>query len=235
MTPTPVVFPPPRFGEPELICPYFSDIQPGYNWNGIIIGVSVQDDLESVLEQIGRYEMVLPVEGALANSIGYKWRDSREEGIVRQAPAQIDVCFQDSKVVVLDMTWFYQPAFYINDLAESIGEPDIITWSLSENLRLAFWFELGIAGEIFVQRGDSASFGQLTRIIYFPPQSVEGYDGRWTFNLTRTQPFVPSDPSIPSEQNPFDFNAMIATITAEPSRTPTPTFAPQAVEATATP
>jgi hypothetical protein len=73
------------------------------------------------------------------------------------------------------------------------------------------------------------------RIIYFPPQSAEGYEGRWPFNLTRTQPFVPSDPSIPSEQNPFDFEAMIATITAEPSRTPTPTFDPQAVEATATP
>jgi hypothetical protein len=97
LTPTPVVFPPPnQSAYPELICPYFVEAQSGYTWRGITIGESVQDDLESVLEQIGRYEMVLSVEGALANSIGYRWRDSREEGIVRHAPAQIDVCFQDS-------------------------------------------------------------------------------------------------------------------------------------------
>jgi hypothetical protein len=116
-----------------------------------------------------------------------------------------------------------------------LGEPDIVTWSSVENNRTAFWFEKGIAANVFVHRGDAASFGRIGSVIYFPPQSAEGYEGRWPFNLTRTQPFVPSDPSIPSEQNPFDFEAMIATITAEPSRTPTPTFDPQAVEATATP
>ena len=71
VTPTPVVFPPPRFGEPELICPYFRDVQSGPGWNGIIIGRSTQDDLENVLEQLGEYEIALPVEGTLANSIGY--------------------------------------------------------------------------------------------------------------------------------------------------------------------
>jgi hypothetical protein len=49
------------------------------------------------------------------------------------------------------------------------------------------------------------------------------------------QPFYPVDPSIPNERNPFDFNAMIATITAEPSRTPTPTFIPMPVMVTETP
>jgi len=63
LTPTPVMFPPPHFARPELICPYFPDIQPGYSWHNLIIGVSTQKDLESILEQFGTYEIVLPYEG----------------------------------------------------------------------------------------------------------------------------------------------------------------------------
>lgn len=221
VTPTAVIFPAPRFGEPELICPYFHDLQVGYSWHGIRIGESSQEDLENVLEEFGYYDLVLPVEGNLSNAIGYRWGESQENAIARQAPAQIDVCFQDSKIVVLDVSWSYQEAFYIADLLAIFGEADTVTWSLTESSRLVFWFDLGIAGEIFVHRGDGASFGRISRIIYFPPQSNIGYESRWPFNLTRIEPFVPTDPSIPSEQNPFDFEAIFATITAEPSRSPT--------------
>ena len=69
-------------------------------------------------------------------------------------------------------------------------------------------------------------------MIHFPAQSSEGFEGRWPFTVTRMEPFNPVDPSIPNEQNPFDFDAIIATITAEPSRTATPTVV---AEATRTP
>jgi hypothetical protein len=42
------------------------------------------------------------------------------------------------------------------------------------------------------------------------------------------------DPPPSDEQNPFDFDSMIAAITAEPSRTPTPTFGPPPPTATPT-
>lgn len=234
VTPSPVIFPPPQFGHPELICPYFQNVQAGYSWHDITIGVSTQADLERFLRQFGEYELVFPDEGVLANSIGYRWRQSSARGRTQQAPLSLDICIQDGHIVVLDMTWFYQPAFYINDVVALHGAPDVVTWSLVENNRTVFWFEIGVAANVFVQRGDAASFGLITRMIYFPPQSSDGYENRWPFNLTRTEPFHPIDPSIPSEQNPFDFDMMIATITAEPSRTPTPTFTPMPVS-TSTP
>lgn len=221
ITPTSVIFPPPQFGEPELICPYFREVESGFDWRGITIGMNTQDDLESLLEQLGRYELVLPIEGTLSNSIGYRWQDSRDKGILQQAPAQLDICVQDKKIVVLDMTWFYQSPLYIDDLLASLGEPDIVTWSTMESSRIAFWFEFGVAIDVFVQSGDAESFGLVTRVIYFPTQSKEGYESKWPFNITRKEPFNSSDPSIPNERNPFDFDSIIATVTAEPTRTPT--------------
>jgi len=117
----------------------------------------------------------------------------------------------------------FQPALSIDNFVSFLGKPDVVTWSSFENNRTVFWFEEGIAANVFVQQGDAASFGQIGNVIYFPPQSSEGYEGRWPFTVTRRQPFHPADPSIPDEQNPFDFDAMIATMTVESSRTPTPT------------
>lgn len=223
ITPTPVVFPPPRFARPELICPYFSNLQNGYEWRDITIGVSTQEDLENTLAQFGDYEIITPYEGTLANAIRYQWNESTRRGEEQQAPFAIDVCFQDSIITVLDVSTRFLPSMRIEDFVSNLGQPDIVTWSSVENNRTVFWFEEGIAANVFVQRGDGASFGRIGAVFYFPPQSSEGYETRWPFNITRMQPFNHPDSSIPNEQNPFDFDAIIATITAQPSLTPIPT------------
>jgi hypothetical protein len=88
-----------------------------------------------------------------------------------------------------------------------------------------FWFEQGIAAEVIVSLEDPSSYGVITRVIYFPPQTSEGYEMRWPYTVTRTEPFMPVDPAVPAERNPFDFETMIATTTASP-RTTTPTPIP---------
>ncbi|MCB9458897.1 MAG: hypothetical protein H6670_04560 [Anaerolineaceae bacterium] len=207
LTPTPVIFPPPRFGGPELICPYFRDVENGSTWEEITIGLSSQSDLENYLAQFGRYEIAFPNEGSLSNSIGYRWRESTAKSVELQAPRRIDICLQDGVITVIDVDILQRPEyFYIDDLVDDIGAPDIVTWGWTDKSRLVFWFMHGIVADVFTQYGDEASFGLISRMIYFPPQGREGYERRWPFNLTRMTPYYPVDPSIPSEQNPFSFD-----------------------------
>lgn len=106
------------------------------------------------------------------------------------------------------------------------GLPNAIAYSPNPTHRVAFWFEQGIAGEFYVVNDPSqipSSFGALSQRIYFPFQDAEGYETRWPFNQTYPEeqyiegaaPFVATD--VPTERNPFDFEAIVATIVAQPT------------------
>jgi hypothetical protein len=126
---------------------------------------------------------------------------------------------------------------HIQDMVASYGVPDIVTWGNSHISRTVFWFEDGIVTLAYIlEQTDGPDFGEIGLIVYFPYQSDEGFEQRWPYNRTNTENptggDVLYDPPPSEAENPFNFEAIVATITAEPSRTPTPTFEPVA---TATP
>jgi hypothetical protein len=117
----------------------------------------------------------------------------------------------------------------IYDFVKMCGVPDVVTYSPSPYHRIALWFEDGIAAEFYVRndppnRDLPPAFGSVTKTIYFSYQDLDGYHNRWPYKYTYPTAIFLIDRDVPSERNPFDFNAMIATITAESSRTPTPTY-----------
>ncbi|HEX2907889.1 MAG TPA: hypothetical protein VHO69_13555 [Phototrophicaceae bacterium] len=127
--------------------------------------------------------------------------------------------------------------YTIEILVRHYGIPDVVTYSSAPTHRVAFWFERGIAAVLYVRYDPPASeyppgFGVISNIIYFPFQDVAGYEDRWPFKETVSENgylmgFAP-DKELPTEPNPFDFEAMVATLTAEPSRTPTLASTPTA-------
>lgn len=121
----------------------------------------------------------------------------------------------------------------IDTFIRRYGIPDVVTFSTNPNLRVAFWFEFGIAAEFSVvfDPPDSEyppAFGALFRVIYFPFQETQGYEARWPFNQTFPEELYATyvaprvATNVPTERNPFDFEGIVATMTAEPSRTATP-------------
>lgn len=107
--------------------------------------------------------------------------------------------------------------------------------------RIVFWSEEGVAARVFVLN-EEGSYGRISTVIYFPPLSLNDFTESWLYVYTVSG----QSDEIPREElenlygveNPFDFNVMIATITAQPTRTPIPTFTPRATEnlsATSTP
>ncbi len=123
---------------------------------------------------------------------------------------------------------------YLNDYVAVYGKPDTVTYNQPET-RVAFWFKKGIAIDIYINKSVDYLYGIVNYAIYFPYQEVDGYKVRWPYSQTVHEWISARDVNVSHEQNPFDFEAIGATITAESSRTPTPTFLFLLVTPTATP
>lgn len=159
---------------------------------------------------------------------------TQREAFEKSIPVHVSACLQDNIVTALSSidSALQSPSFFLDDWVAELGVPDAVTWDSVSTSRVVFWFEEGIAVSVLVVEPYGASLFP----VYFPYQPVDGYETRWPYNRTRRSPMQHHEAGTPppSEQNPFNFNTMIATITAEPSRTPTPTFEPVASTPTAT-
>lgn len=196
----------------------------GSNWDGITIGSSSLGNLADTLFLLSE-EYEIFSEG---NEVRFSIFD---RSAVRNTtiPTTVEACVVDEIVMALAIVHNLTDLPSLDDYIARYGEPDAVTWSEFETSRVVFWFEEGIVADVGVT---DDGFGVITLSVYMPYQSVMGFETRWPFNRTRSTPPLAGDvvynPPLPSDQNPFDFDAMIATITAEPSRTPT--FTPIATE-----
>lgn len=226
VTPMPTSFPDPIGIHQLFACPDRIVKGDGPTWLGIEVGVSELEDLQGAWTDVYNPEKGVKIISETAASQYIRYGEGA-------------VCVQDNVVVTLRSG---DKLPYLIDYIAAHGEPDAITWTPTYNYRIAFWFEEGFAVEILTSTTDrtSSSWGSTStgRIFYFPYQAVEGFEQRWPYNATQRE--MPSllgiGDIVPTEQNPFDFDAMIATITAQPSRTPTAIFTPiQTATGTPTP
>lgn len=208
----------------NLVC---SDVEtpgnPGPTWHGVTIGKSSLDDL---LKQFGDegQEAVQTPSGALA------FRLSTGQNLY-----PVDVCVQGTAITAMIIGMIYVEPVFLIDFVSEHGIPDAVTYTTNPYSRMVFWFEQGLAVEVYANVGDMF-FEKVFRVALFPYQPVTGHEARWPYNRTWPE-WIASDEfvtSLPDTQNPFDFHAMVATITAQPSRTPTAIFTPRPTQ-TATP
>jgi hypothetical protein len=196
----------------------------GPTWNGITIGSSTISDLRNSISEL---------------SLNYGEHSNASIGIteflVRRAtaeaegvPALISACInpQDGRVIgiyIPTSTYFYK--IHIRDLVAKYGVPEFVLWDELLDSRVVVWLTAGVAASVSVDESEQfVPYGTVTRMVYFPYQSLEGYEARWpyTHQASSRDYLVTLTPSVPHETNPFDFDSMIATLTAEPLPTPTP-------------
>jgi hypothetical protein len=228
-TPTPLFTPFPTpiedpFPFPNgLFCP---DAEGGLGptWNGITIGESTFDELQTLMMGLSD-NYILTDRGARGFRLSLPLSaidEAQEKGI----PEGVIGCVQDGVIIVLSEVEVATrlPTFFLDDWIAELGTPNAVTWGNSSASRTVFWFGEGLAVSVLVVE----PFGASIFHVYFPYQSVEDYETRWPFNRTRRSPLQYHEGGTPppSEQNPFDFDSIVATITAEPSRTPTATLTP---------
>jgi len=226
-TPTDIVYS--SFPEP-LFCDQVNAINPGPKWEVVTIGRSTLDDLRNYLNTFDNYRSQLRFD----NSIFFL-----PTSIYSTSPI-IEVCSINNIILVLkirDRVTSQGGAYSkVQDAVIDFGVPDAITWYYGRPaLRVAFWFSRGIALSVNTGLEDQPSFGYVQEIVFFPYMSPIDYQTKWPFNRTFSKDFpIPNsdDPAslFPQSQNPFNFNNMVATVTMEPSRTPTQVFQPRSTK-----
>lgn len=217
----------------DLFCEYVDNVSEGPTWGDVTIGISSAEDLKNYADTIANYDFIEQYADFMYLARTGELQD--ESGI----PPVIKACinFETQLVTALEISL---NTMSIEDLIAEYGIPDVVTWGSNNISRTVFWFDEGIAISVYIlEESEILDYGVIGSIVYFPYQTVEGFEERWPYNRTNSENPVYSgrvyDPAPSEEQNPFDFEVMIATITAQPSRTPTPTFAPPSSTPTATP
>jgi hypothetical protein len=204
----------------------------GPSWSGITIGESTLGDVEQLLSSLSDDYVFIRENANNARFVIFELSQRKPD-----IPSSVYLCLIEDVVVVLAVTYNFGltvPRPNLSDLLLEFGEPDTITWTDNPATRVVFWFEQGFASVLTIlpnEIGYEPTFGRVNTEIYFPYQEAEDYESRWPYNQTR--PFNPflhwpyQDYDEHGPENPFDFQAMILTITAEPSQTPMPTLTPR--------
>ncbi len=203
----------------DLYCSRISKPYIGPEWYGLVVGQSTLDDLISKLSKL---------DGKLSSFYeNGLWRASFPEAVLADTPAYVDACISGNIVVAISVA--PRQSIRLDDLVIRYGVPDAVTWTPSPVTRIVFWFGKGIGAEISALL-DHPEFGIVDGIIYYPYQSPVDYQQRWPYKYTRDsypRPDVIYSTGDTEKQNPFDFRAMLATITAQPSSAPTSTATTQ--------
>lgn len=233
-TPTPVDSDDLRVFPGDLVCDRREESlgNEGPSWMGITIGQSTLAEVEQVLS-------------GFSDEYQFNDGDNYDTRFVLPnithfppgIPYAVRLCLAGDTIQALTVTYLFGSRPNLSDLMAQFGEPDAITWDNGPPGRVAFWFEQGFAAGISVLPDEPdypPSFGRVGTEIYFPYQEVEGYEERWPYNQTRkfNEFLVHPEEADFGPENPFDFEEMIATITAQPSRTATPTLVPSSIRTT---
>jgi hypothetical protein len=187
-----------------------SEIALGPTWRNMTIGVSTLEEFEA---QYGK------------TNLHYDMQQLDREGYT------ISLCVKKNIITAIKVG---SDLPYLDDYVAIYGAPDAVTYSQVAS-RVLFWFEEGIAVDVYINTANPDYYGLVSFVIYFPYQETEGYKTRWPYNHTFIEGIFAQDEYVSELQNPFDFDAIMATITAEPSRTPTPTSVPLTTTPTARP
>lgn len=174
-----------------------NEIAIGPTWRNIVIGESTKQDLEN--------------EYGAASPFFDMYRITGEDFVIR-------FCVNNEVITALDVD---SDIDAFEDFVRIHGEPDVLTNDISTDIRIAFWFEEGIAISIWVNTSSEEYFGRVGSIVYFPFQELDGYEDRWPYTSTAQELGFAENIEAP---NPFDFDAMAATLTLQPSFTPSPTL-----------
>lgn len=197
----------------------------GASWMGITIGKSSYNDLETLIEGFdlsylsiveNEFEGRFVIEGSSANL------DSS------RTPFAISYCLENEIIQVLKISYSLNLKVKHPELSafvNKLGKPDKITWTNNPNTRLVFWFSAGFAATIALPIDGEIGQTRVFQEIYFPYQETDDYEDRWPYNQTRKlNPYLvsPEDARVDfGTENPFDFDTIELTVTAQPTQTPT--------------
>ncbi|MEM9955755.1 MAG: hypothetical protein AAF846_29415 [Chloroflexota bacterium] len=215
----------------NLFCADIKDTNIGLTWENITVGDSKLDDFLDLLNLHEVYEFVVDEQEVLF------FYDDIQQSANSYLPLGGNACFKQDIITVLLITYNLNSSLRLDSFIATYGEPDKVTWVYGDpRQRLLMWLDEGVAITTYINTtiDDINVYGYLTTVVYFPPQEDDLAGGVYPYNRTWS-PNTQELKDLYGEQNPFNFNNIIASVTAQPSYTPTATLPPRTIEATGTP
>jgi hypothetical protein len=213
------------FPTAPLMCPEDLPVNDGPAWRTIEIGKSTLDDIENIYgvrftldsQNTTHYKAIFaPAYSILLTSEGAKkW----------QLPQSVGLCLVEGKIMALSLAVGNDDEFpqgWITDWVKTYGVPKLVTWVAMGNTwcwRQVVWPQHGLAASVDVAALASHPGAALVNsVTLFPYAEEEDYLSTWPFNSFNRQPptSVNEDEECPSEENPFDFESMLALPTEKP-------------------
>lgn len=203
-----------------LACPRDMAVHEGATWRDITIGVSSITDIEDLYGTRFTNEPQRPwLNGdfAAAYSILLTPEGARE----RKLPQSADLCLVGGKILALSLSLAYDdslPSSWLQDWISVYGTPELVTWAATGNewrWRTIVWPQHGIAVEVDVSAVENDQRAALVNsVTFFPYAHGDNYLSQWPYTgLNRQTPTSNNDAGDPTEENPFDFDVMLATPT----------------------
>ncbi|QPC82470.1 hypothetical protein G4Y79_22745 [Phototrophicus methaneseepsis] len=224
-TPTQIPFDPiEKIPFPNLDCDDIASPFSGPSWDDILIGSSTIDDLRDYISELNSGYDENTFTSLQQITFSVPQRISEDKNI----PTVISACVQPDSQQVIALVILIPPQLEqlsVSDLVIEYGVPDFVVWDEILSSRVLVWLAQGIAASISVDESEQfVLYGAVNRMVYFPYQALQGYEDRWpyTHRVASKADLVTLTPEVPNEVNPFDFDSMLATMTAEPTFTSTP-------------
>ncbi len=214
-----------------LMCPKDIPLREGLSWRSITVGRSYLWDLD---ELYGVYSTpIQPIElsffpGSFADI--YRITLTSRASMDRRLATGVEACVVNWKIAALAITLINDSDLSpkMEDWIAHFGIPDVVTWSHGEEWRYRdlLWSKAGLALKV-----DTATLHDrwvsVNLVVFFPPvRSAGELSTSWPYTQLRRTPPKGINEGYPEEANPFNFRAILATVTAQPPTTLAPPATP---------
>ena len=206
----------PQYYPEYLICDAVLDGL-GPAWEGITIGSSSFDDLQAHLTEIGEYQIVWRNGSELTiQRTDITWKQHTESASTSLFKLQVCVT-ENNTISVIGLPDVWPSKVDLYDLLAVYGMPNAVTWMARPLSREVYWLENGISATIYTGLQGDVRF-RVESLYYFPYLNIDegNFETTWPVAFVREE-VGPIPNEAYQERNPFDFEAMIETLTTPPT------------------
>lgn len=200
--------------------PYFPYPYDGPTWQSLTIG-------STNLDEFIQYLTSLEATAEMVSSGSDDWLVyvRNETGQLRES---YDLCFHDGVITTIDIGYYNRlQEEYVWQTIADWGPPHAVSYTASFYTRALYWFDRGTALTVSVinndvprrmwDGSDTYAYGRIMGKTFFPYIDPDNYQNTYPFNQANLDlNALPPQPTVPIVVNPFDFDAILRTVTPKP-------------------
>lgn len=202
------------FDEGFYYCPQNVEIKSGPTWRNITVGQSTLFDIEQLFGIRFTNVITFQPERVYRNRFYVRLLDER--AYKEELPTYVEVCLIEGKIATIHLAPDADSGTLSGPLSEWVqlyGLPKYVTWDATGNnlrWRTVVWPDKGIILHVDVSPTiNDPTIALVTSVTFAPFATSDNFLSKWPYSNLPTESLPLTTEGFPTEQNPFDFNALI--------------------------